>query len=106
MKTKFVALLLLSSAFTPAVAEDIKTTSHIDAVTVYPQGADIVRISSVDLKAGEHTLLLEDLPGSIEILSATLERDLEEEDKFKKPRIEDGDSELNVDGQTALPFNE
>ena len=66
MKTKFVALLLLSSAFTPAVAEDIKTTSHIDAVTVYPQGADIVRISSVDLKAGEHTLLLEDLPGSID----------------------------------------
>ena len=66
MKTKFVALLLLSSAFTPAIAEDIKTTSHIDAVTVYPQGADIVRISSVDLKAGEHTLLLEDLPGSID----------------------------------------
>ncbi len=66
MKIKLVALLLVSSAFTPAFAEDIKAVSHIDAVTVYPQGADVVRISTVDLKAGEHTLLLEDLPGSID----------------------------------------
>ena len=66
MKINFVALLLVSSAFTPAFADDIKTLSHIDAVTVYPQGADVVRVSSVDLKAGEHTLLLEDLPGSID----------------------------------------
>ncbi len=66
MKIQFVALLLVSSSFTPALAEDIKTLSHIDAVTVYPQGADIIRVSSVELKAGEHTLLLEDLPGSID----------------------------------------
>ena len=66
MKTKLAALLLLSSTFTPAFAEDIKTISHIDAVTVYPQGADVIRVTSVDLKAGEHTLLLEDLPGSID----------------------------------------
>jgi uncharacterized protein (TIGR02231 family) len=66
MKTKFLMLLLVSSAFTPAFADDIKTTSHIDAVTVYPQGADVVRVSSVDLKPGEHTLVLEDLPGAID----------------------------------------
>ena len=66
MKIKFVALLLVSSAFTPAFADDIKTLSHIDAVTVYPQGVDVIRVSSVDLKPGEHTLLLEDLPGSID----------------------------------------
>lgn len=66
MKIKFVALLLVSSAFTPAFADDIKTLSHIDAVTVYPQGADVIRVISVDLKPGEHTLLLEDLPGSID----------------------------------------
>jgi uncharacterized protein (TIGR02231 family) len=66
MKIKFIALLLVSSAFTPAFADDIKAVSHIDAVTVYPQGADVVRVSSVDLKPGEHTLLLDNLPGSID----------------------------------------
>jgi uncharacterized protein (TIGR02231 family) len=66
MKIKLATLLLISSTFTPAFADDLKTISHIDAVTVYPQGADIVRVSSVDLKMGEHTLLLEDLPGSID----------------------------------------
>ena len=66
MKIQFVALLLVSSSFTPAFADDIKTLSHIDAVTVYPQGADIIRVSSIDLKPGEHTLLLDDLPGSID----------------------------------------
>jgi uncharacterized protein (TIGR02231 family) len=58
---------------TPAFADDIKAPSHIDAVTVYPQGADVVRISSVDLKPGEHTLLLEDLPGSIDPQSIRVE---------------------------------
>ena len=30
---------------------------------------------------------------------------LPEEDKFRKPRIEDGDSELNIDGQTSLSLD-
>ena len=66
MKFKFSALILVTTCLSPAFAEDIKTASHIDAVTVYPQGADITRVGTFDLRPGEHTLLLDDLPGSID----------------------------------------
>ena len=73
MKLGFATVLLLSSTFAPAFADDIKLSSHIDAVTVYPQGADIVRVGSINLQSGEHTLLLDDLPGSIDPQSIRVE---------------------------------
>jgi uncharacterized protein (TIGR02231 family) len=73
MKIKLVALLLVSIAFTPAFAEDIKTKSHIDAVTVYPQGADIVRMMDVKLEKGDHTLLLDDVAGDFDPQSIRVE---------------------------------
>ena len=66
MKLSFATLVMLSSTIVPAFADDIKLPSHIDAVTVYPQGADVVRVGSVNLQPGEHTLFLDDLPGSID----------------------------------------
>ena len=66
MKLSFATLLLLSSTFVTAFADEIKLPSHIDVVTVYPQGADIVRVGLINLQAGEHTLLLDDLPGMID----------------------------------------
>ena len=45
-----------------ATAAEIKGTSRIDAVTVYPAGAEIVRTARVKLERGEHTLLFADLP--------------------------------------------
>ena len=66
MKFKFATLLLFSSCFSPAFADELKANSHIDAVTVYPQGADIVCVSAINLDAGEHTLLLDNLPSSID----------------------------------------
>jgi uncharacterized protein (TIGR02231 family) len=45
-----------------ASAAEIKGTSRIDAVTVYPAGAEIVRTARVKLERGEHTLLFADLP--------------------------------------------
>lgn len=45
-----------------AQAADIKTTSRIEAVTVFPTGAEITRGAKLKLEAGEHTLLFTDLP--------------------------------------------
>jgi uncharacterized protein (TIGR02231 family) len=45
-----------------AAAAEIKGASRIDAVTVYPSGAEVVRIAHIKLERGDHTLLLTDLP--------------------------------------------
>jgi uncharacterized protein (TIGR02231 family) len=45
-----------------AAAAEIKGTSRIDAVTVYPAGAEVVRKARVKLEKGEHILLFADLP--------------------------------------------
>jgi uncharacterized protein (TIGR02231 family) len=45
-----------------AQAADINATSRIDAVTVYPSGAEIVRVVNVKLGAGDNVVLLTDLP--------------------------------------------
>ena len=51
---------LLSAA--PAVAIDVPAASAIDAVTVYPRGADVVRLGEVSIPAGDHRVILSDLP--------------------------------------------
>src|ERR1700754_2656263 len=45
-----------------AIADEVKGSSRIDAVTVYPAGAEIVRTARIKLERGEHTLLFNDLP--------------------------------------------
>ena len=47
----------------PAWSAEVKATSRIEAVTVFPQGAEITRVAKIKLDAGEHTVLLTDLPG-------------------------------------------
>ena len=47
----------------PAVAADVKGTSRIESVVVFPQGAEITRSAKIKLEAGEHAILLNDLPG-------------------------------------------
>lgn len=56
----------------PALGADIKATSRIDAVTVYPSGATITRVATVKLDKGEHVIIFEDIaaqakPGSIRV---------------------------------------
>ncbi len=45
-----------------AEAADVRATSRIEAVTVFPTGAEITRGAKLKLEAGEHTLLFTDLP--------------------------------------------
>jgi uncharacterized protein (TIGR02231 family) len=46
-----------------AMAAEIKGASRIETVTVFPQGAEVTRITKLRLERGEHAILLQDLPG-------------------------------------------
>jgi uncharacterized protein (TIGR02231 family) len=73
MKFTLAAFLLATTCLAPALAEDVRAPSHIDSVIVFPQGADVVRVSEVTLQPGEHTLILDDLPGTIDTQSIRVE---------------------------------
>jgi uncharacterized protein (TIGR02231 family) len=45
-----------------AQAADITATSKIDAVTVFPAGAEVVRLAKLKMEKGEHVLIFNDLP--------------------------------------------
>ncbi|MBK5933485.1 uncharacterized protein (TIGR02231 family) [Rhodovulum imhoffii] len=53
----FLALLPL-----PALADDIALNGTVSAVTLYPQGATITREMPFSMPAGQHRLILTDLP--------------------------------------------
>jgi uncharacterized protein (TIGR02231 family) len=57
-----VTLLLLSLPMTAADAADLRAPSRIDAVTVFPSGAEVTRLLKVRIPAGEHTVVVDDLP--------------------------------------------
>jgi uncharacterized protein (TIGR02231 family) len=57
-----IALSVLPAIATGALAVEVKATSRIDTVTVYPAGAEIARTATVKIERGDHTLLFADLP--------------------------------------------
>ena len=57
-----IALCLLPLLVAGATAAEVKGTSRIDAVIIYPSGAEVTRIGRVTLERGEHTVLFTDLP--------------------------------------------
>ena len=61
MRALFCFALLLPG---PALAEVILATSTITSVTVYPQGAEVVREVRFTAAAGQHELLITDLPAA------------------------------------------
>ncbi|HEY7548663.1 MAG TPA: mucoidy inhibitor MuiA family protein [Hyphomicrobiaceae bacterium] len=56
-----------------AAAAEVKGSSRIDAVTVYPSGAEVTRTARVQLEKGEHTLLFADLPAETVAASIRVE---------------------------------
>src|SRR5690554_6722000 len=46
----------------PLSAAELPATSTVDAVTVFPSGAEVRRIVRLQLAAGEHTVVIGDLP--------------------------------------------
>ena len=73
MKMMFAGLLLATTCCTSVFAAEFSPSSHIDAVTVFPQGADIVREVAYDVPAGSHSLILTDLPQNIDAQSIRVE---------------------------------
>jgi N-terminal domain of unknown function (DUF4140) len=66
MRKFYWAVLLSASWAMPAMAADVMTTSKVDHVTVFPQGADVTRVADVTLVAGEHRILIKDLPAGVD----------------------------------------
>jgi uncharacterized protein (TIGR02231 family) len=62
MRRSVLALLVLPALAVGAQAADVKATSRIDAVTVFPTGAELTRVGKVRLEAGDHVLMFADLP--------------------------------------------
>ncbi|RDV03289.1 mucoidy inhibitor MuiA family protein [Undibacter mobilis] len=66
------AAILVSFA-APAMAAELETSSRIDNVTVYPDGATVTRLINIDLAAGDHTVLARDFPLSLDPSSLRVE---------------------------------
>ncbi len=61
-RTPPTAALALCLSTASTLAADVTATSRIEAITVFPSGAEITRIAKVPLVPGEHTLIFADLP--------------------------------------------
>ncbi|MFT3987708.1 mucoidy inhibitor MuiA family protein [Aestuariivirga sp.] len=66
MRLRLAVVLLAATAINPAFAGDIAANSHIDAVTIYPFGAEVERVADATLSAGETTLIFDGLPGELD----------------------------------------
>jgi uncharacterized protein (TIGR02231 family) len=69
----FIALSFSLALAGAAAAAEVRGTSRIDAVTVYPSGAEITRTARVKLEKGAHTLLFTDLPSEAVAASIRVE---------------------------------
>jgi hypothetical protein len=66
-------VLLTAFAAAPLSAADLDTTSAIDAVTVYPDGASVTRVITLDLPSGDNTLVAKDFPLTLDPSSLRVE---------------------------------
>ncbi len=57
--------LSLAAGMQPVFAGDIKSLSKIDAVILFPQGAQITRVAKFNIEQGDQTLVFADLPHNI-----------------------------------------
>jgi uncharacterized protein (TIGR02231 family) len=68
----FAASIVIVAA-APAMAAEIETSSQIDAVTVYPDGAMVTRVIRLDVPAGDSTLHAHDFPLTLDRSSLRVE---------------------------------
>ncbi|MFG3595708.1 mucoidy inhibitor MuiA family protein [Bradyrhizobium sp. RDI18] len=71
LTTSLVVLTALAAG--EAQASDIAASSAVDAVTVYPDGASVTRLVTLDLPAGENSAVLKDLPLTLDPTSLRVE---------------------------------
>lgn len=66
MSVNVFSLLLPLLVLAQAQAEDLPVSLSIDAVTVYPRGAEVTRSGSVSFPAGSHRLIFTSLPADLD----------------------------------------
>ncbi|MDF0498836.1 mucoidy inhibitor MuiA family protein [Bradyrhizobium yuanmingense] len=67
-------LVLVTTALaSPSWAANVDANSTIDTVTVYPDGATVTRVISLDLASGDSTLVAKDFPLSLDPSSLRVE---------------------------------
>ncbi|MCC8956278.1 DUF4140 domain-containing protein, partial [Bradyrhizobium sp. Pear77] len=57
----------------PLHAANLDAASQVDAVTVYPDGASVTRVITLDLPAGDNTLVAKDFPMGLDPSSLRVE---------------------------------
>jgi uncharacterized protein (TIGR02231 family) len=68
------SLMLLSTLLAmEAQAADLNTTSAIDTVTVYPDGASVTRVITIDVPSGDNTVVVKDFPLTLDKASLRVE---------------------------------
>ena len=68
-----VACVLIFAGLAPLSAAELDVQSAIDAVTVYPDGATVTRLITVDLPQGDTTLIARDFPPGLDASSLRVE---------------------------------
>ena len=66
-------VVIAAIAAVPAAAADLDVASTVDAVTVYPDGASVTRVVTVDLPSGDNTLVAKDFPLTLDPSSLRVE---------------------------------
>src|SRR6478752_1479512 len=66
-------VMVAALAAMPSRAADLDATSVVDAVTVYPDGASVTRVITLDLPAGDNTLIANDFPMGLDPSSLRVE---------------------------------
>ncbi|MBR0785775.1 mucoidy inhibitor MuiA family protein [Bradyrhizobium iriomotense] len=66
-------VLVTMAASSPSWAADLDANSAIDTVTVYPDGATVTRVITVDLPSGDSTLVAKDFPLGLDTSSIRVE---------------------------------
>jgi uncharacterized protein (TIGR02231 family) len=68
-----VACVLIFAGLGPLSAAELDVRSAVDAVTVYPDGATVTRLITVDLPQGDTTLIARDFPPGLDASSLRVE---------------------------------
>lgn len=66
-------VIVTAFAAAPARAVNVDASSAVDAVTVYPDGASVTRVITLDLPAGDHSAVLKDFPLTLDPSSLRVE---------------------------------
>jgi uncharacterized protein (TIGR02231 family) len=72
LATTALAVVSLAAA-SPSWAADLEAASTVDAVTVYPDGASVTRLITLDLPEGESALTAKDFPLGLDVSSLRVE---------------------------------